>query len=355
MTQDISPDEAASPDTPASTPDADPHQLARAASFAATLGRFDEAYKLAMQARALAPGNPTIAALTHDAATRGVPDWHFSIVRDTRRNDLYDAALRRAITPGMRVLDIGTGTGLLAMMAARAGAAEVICCEMNPAVADTATEIIALNGFANQIRVIAKKSSQLDPIADLGGPVDLLVSEIVSNDLLKQGVLPVMEHAVSHLLKPGGQMIPGRGGIRVALADMPRIDEKRLGMISGFDLSPFNRLMRTPVQVGRRDELLLRSAPVELFTFDFTQGGGWPAREAHLRLTTDGGRITGVVQWMYIQLDEMAIYDVQHSDGTPSAWAPLFFPLDAALTPEAGTALSVRGIHDRLRVRSWIE
>ena len=51
--------------------------------------------------------------------------------RIARAITAYDAALRRAIRPGCRVLEIGTGSGLLAMMAARAGAAQVVTCERN--------------------------------------------------------------------------------------------------------------------------------------------------------------------------------------------------------------------------------
>jgi type II protein arginine methyltransferase len=332
----------------------DPRRLAMAANFAATLGRSEDAYRLARQARNAAPGDAEIAGLTQAPMTHGVPDWHFRIVRDTRRNDLYEAAIRRAVKPGMRVLDIGAGTGLLAMMAARAGAAEVISCEMNPAVADAAAEIVALNGFADRVRVIPRRSTQLDPIADLGGPVDLLVSEIVSNDLLKQNVLPVMEHAVARLLKPGGRMIPGRGSILVALAELPRCDEKRLGTVSGFDLSPFNRLMQSPLPVKPRDRPQLRSEPVVLFDFDFTRGGAWPAPDARGTLIAGGGRVNGLLQWMRIDLDEVTRYEVDRDPGAPPAWGPLFFPLDTAITPEAGAAVGVRGVHDRVRVRSWI-
>ncbi|MEL7220183.1 MAG: 50S ribosomal protein L11 methyltransferase [Bacteroidota bacterium] len=44
-------------------------------------------------------------------------------------------------------MDIGTGSGLLAMMAARAGAQEVVACEMNPLLAEAASQIVEQNGF----------------------------------------------------------------------------------------------------------------------------------------------------------------------------------------------------------------
>ncbi len=86
---------------------------------------------------------------------RTVPQWHFSLVQDHARNAAYDAALRRAVTPTSRVLEIGTGTGLLAMMAARAGAAAVVTCEVVPAIAEKATDIVAHNGYGDRVRVVA--------------------------------------------------------------------------------------------------------------------------------------------------------------------------------------------------------
>jgi tetratricopeptide (TPR) repeat protein len=54
-----------------------------------------------------------------------MPQWHFAMMNDSLRNDAYEAAIRRAVA-GRRVLDIGTGAGLLALMAAAAGAESVV-------------------------------------------------------------------------------------------------------------------------------------------------------------------------------------------------------------------------------------
>jgi len=55
--------------------------------------------------------------LTHRAVRKSAPEWHFNIVQDSLRNETYARALNRFVRPGMLVLEIGTGTGLLAMLA----------------------------------------------------------------------------------------------------------------------------------------------------------------------------------------------------------------------------------------------
>jgi type II protein arginine methyltransferase len=131
-------------------------------------------------------------------------------------------------------------------------------------------------------RVIAKHSDKLDVEADLGRPVDILVSEIVSNNLLGQDVLPAHERAVRDLLKPGGRVIPARGAIRVALAEDLRDDRECLGKIDGFDLSPFNTFM-PPVQRIRVDhERLTCAAMRPIFLHSISARANSARRRARL-------------------------------------------------------------------------
>ena len=110
---------------------------------------------------------------------RMIPRWHFSMLNDKGRNEAYDRALRTLVKPGDLVLDIGAGSGLLAMMAVRAGAGHVVSCEMIKPLADKAVEIVARNGMSQQITVVAKKSTQLLVGGDLPERADLLVAEIL--------------------------------------------------------------------------------------------------------------------------------------------------------------------------------
>ncbi|MDZ4109858.1 MAG: 50S ribosomal protein L11 methyltransferase [Brevundimonas sp.] len=334
----------------------DARTLAALSVTALKAGQADRGYQLARRARELAPDNAEIASLTHRPFTGLVPDWHFSIVRDDTRNQAYEAALKRAVGPGTRVLDIGTGTGILSMMAARAGAAHVTACDMNPAVADAAVDVIARNGLSDRIRVISKRSDALDVDADMGGQADVLVSEIVSNDMLGEHALAAMADAVPRLVKPQGRVIPAAGQVRIAAAWWGGLERRRMGETSGFDLSPFNRLDRTPVHLKAGDaDLVLRGPAQDLFDFDFASGGPYRDERTTVALTCEGGPVNGLAQWIRLQMDEEGVYENAPAAGAKSCWAVLFYPLPETLYATGGQVLTVHGAHDRTRLRIWTD
>ena len=96
-----------------------PERLARMAIFVKQTKQYGHlSQELALHARSLAPDDPRLRYLTGRAVRKSAPAWHFSIVGDSRRNETYARALNRFVRPGMLVLEIGAGTGLLAMLAA---------------------------------------------------------------------------------------------------------------------------------------------------------------------------------------------------------------------------------------------
>ena len=338
----------------AETPGASALDLARLSMHALWNGESGKAYSLARRAREMAPDDPEVRSMTDEAISHGVPKWHFSLMRDHGRNRAYEAALLRAVRPNMRVLDIGAGTGLLALIAARAGADQVVSCEVNRAVADAAAEIVALNGYSDRVRVVPKLSTDLDVGVDMVGPADLVVSEIVSNEMLHEGVLPVMEDTVARLMKPGARMIPSSGTVRVALAHWGDLSKWRTRDVCGFDVTPFHRLDQNPKQVKVGDETLaLRSPPADLFEFDFASGGPFHPRRTKLNLVADGGAVNGIVQWIRLQLDDEGVVENLPSPGATSNWAALFYPIEPEIAPTPGTGVAIEAAHTRDNIRIW--
>lgn len=171
-----------------------------------------------------------------------IPGWHFIMLADDLRNDAYQRAIEKVVTKDSTVLDIGTGSGLLSLMAARAGAKKVVACEMHNRLAETAKEIVAANGYSKKITVINKKSTALEIGSDLPEKADLLVSEILDAGVIGEGVLPTVRHALQNLLTEDATIIPAKVKIFGQLIEIPsRSKVSPVRQISGFNLSAFDQ------------------------------------------------------------------------------------------------------------------
>ena len=299
------------------------------------------------------PGDPLFAELAGQIARFRVPSYHVRMLRDSARNAAYARAIA-ALAPGRRVLDIGTGSGLLAMLAARAGAKHVYACETHPMIAATAREIVAANGLADRITVLPVHSRRLDRERDLGGGADLVVSEIFAEDLLGEEVLPSLAHARAQLCAPGAVMLPAAASIRVALADQPPF-RPRLDQVEGFDLSPFARHLDGGIYAETRDKrFALRSATADLFGFDFSADVPLERRTS-LSLISTGGRVGGIAQWLRIELGSGAVYENAPGFDEAAHWGVMHYPLPEPRETAAGEAVGVGGWHGQSRIAVWAE
>ena len=181
-----------------------------------------------------AEGELRATAQPSPSASSSVSRWHFGMVNDAKRNDVYEAALRDGIARVKRdkcgkglvsVLDIGGGSGLLAMMAARHGADETTCVEVVPAIASAAREVLATNGLQDAVRVLEAHSSSLSA-SELGfgggARCDVLVSEVLDDGLLGEHVIPTVAHARRQLCTSDALVIPARAAVRARLVSVPR-------------------------------------------------------------------------------------------------------------------------------------
>jgi tetratricopeptide (TPR) repeat protein len=309
-------------------------------------GRADEAIAAFRKAVELDPADQAATDGLAEALRDLLPPWHFPMLADTRRNQLYRRAIEAAVKPGMLVLDIGTGSGLLAMMAARAGAERVVACEAEPRLAEVARQIVALNGYAERIAVIPRRSTDLKVGPDLPRRADLVVSEVLDAALIGEGAVATMRHALAELAAPAARVIPAAARVFGSLVSVPHLRQVNpVGRIDGFDLSPFNRFRGRhaglPVSLETEDHALL-SAPTELFAFDFAR----PVEKARARrvalAATAAGEAHALALWFRLSLDD-AHAGSTGPGGEFRHWAtPLYFlERDVAVAPGREVALEV--------------
>ena len=131
------------------------------------------------------------------------PVEHARMLHDARRTGDYMAAIIAAVRPGDVVVDIGTGSGVLAVAAARAGARRVYAVEGSD-IAEVAGRVFAANGVADTVTLIPGWSRQIE----LPEPADLLVAEIIGNEPLEEEILETTLDARRRLLKSDARLIP---------------------------------------------------------------------------------------------------------------------------------------------------
>lgn len=135
------------------------------------------------------------------------------MVSDRPRTNAFAAAIQEVVQPGHAVLDIGTGTGILAMLSAKAGAARVTAIEVTD-IAEVARHLVKVNGLADRVDVQRRRASTLQ----LDHQVDVLISEWIGNGVFSEGMLHAVLEARDRHLAPGGRMLPA--GVRVLMAPL---------------------------------------------------------------------------------------------------------------------------------------
>jgi SAM-dependent methyltransferase len=147
-------------------------------------------------------------------------ETHRTMIRDRIRTEAFRRALETSVRPGDVVLDVGTGTGILSLLAARAGARRVYAVEQT-SIARVAEELIVSNGLGDVVEVI--QSDIVD--VELPERVDVLVSEWLGGFGIDEGMLVPVLIARDRWLKPEGVMIPSAVVAWTALVEDPYVAE----------------------------------------------------------------------------------------------------------------------------------
>uniref|UniRef100_A0A8D2ZM32 Protein arginine N-methyltransferase n=1 Tax=Scophthalmus maximus TaxID=52904 RepID=A0A8D2ZM32_SCOMX len=178
--------------------------------------------------------NPTTGALDWVEESEEY-DYHQEIARscyadmlhDHDRNEKYYLGIRAAVArvkargEKVIILDIGTGTGLLSMMALTAGADFCYAVEVFKPMAEAAQCIVEKNGFSDRIKIINKHSTDVTvgPDGDMQMKANILITELFDTELIGEGALPSYEHAHQNLVQEGCEAVPHRATVYAQLVE----------------------------------------------------------------------------------------------------------------------------------------
>ena len=127
---------------------------------------------------------------------------------DPEKAELFEKRITEVMKPGYRVLDVGTGSGILALLSAKAGAKEVTALEFDPFVAEIARENFKNNGCADKIELLVGDARDYD--FGKRAPFDVVTMEMLSSGMVDE----MQVQAVGNLhrrgvVSPSTVFIPG--------------------------------------------------------------------------------------------------------------------------------------------------
>ncbi|OXB70304.1 UNVERIFIED_CONTAM: hypothetical protein H355_004669, partial [Colinus virginianus] len=175
------------------------------------------------------------------------------------KGDVEDGCYQRAICQnahlfaGKVVLDVGSGTGILSLFAARAGAAHVYGIECSEII-HTARKIADANGYSSTITFVQGKAEDVElPVEK----VDIIISEWMGYFLLYESMLDTVLYCRDRWLAPGGMIFPDKSALYLAAIEDADYKEEKIGYwknVYGFNFECVSKCVMEDPLVDTVDE-----------------------------------------------------------------------------------------------------
>lgn len=130
--------------------------------------------------------------------------YYQEMLADRLRMARYREAIRRAVRPGDLVADLGTGLGILALMAVQCGARRVYAIDNRPNSLWLAQRVVTANGAADKINLIEADIREVV----LPEPVDIVINELIGEFGTDENIVEYVSGFAAGNLKPGGRILP---------------------------------------------------------------------------------------------------------------------------------------------------
>jgi hypothetical protein len=261
---------------------------------------------------------------------------HYGMLKDVVRTEGYRRAIGEVVQPGSVVVDLGCGTGILSVFAARAGASRVYAIERAP-IGGLAEKIFK----ANDANVTLLRGRA----ADVSVPerVDVLVSEWMGFFLFHETMFEDVVHMRDRVLAENGVMLPSQVRLFAALVENPVLLEAR-GYFAArpydVDFSPARDWLASNVAIRRIDPKDLCTEAAQLAAIDMQTCGPEPPRMAATFKLERDAEVHGICGWFDTQLSPSHAFDTGPSS-PPTHWQQMFFPFRDPVRVPSGAAVSI--------------
>ncbi|MFC1679005.1 methyltransferase domain-containing protein [Elusimicrobiota bacterium] len=268
-----------------------------------------------------------------------LPDIHNRMLSDLVRTEAFAEAISRTVRKGDVIADVGCGTGILSLLACRAGASRVYAIDRSQTIIQ-ARAIAEANGFGDRITFISEDANTVE----LPEKVDGVISEWLGNGGLEEGMLLPVMSVRDRWLKPGGWMIPKS----VTLYAAPIECENAYSWVDyfnkdvyGFDFRAMRRRAANEryLETFRKEELL--APPVALTTMDIASITSPEVDCKASFMVSRDADLHGMAGWFASDIGGGV--PISTAPGEPSThWFHVYYPIERALLVSKGERIQYR-------------
>jgi SAM-dependent methyltransferase len=256
------------------------------------------------------PDRPSPARLA------GCLAYHQVLLADGRRNRAFLRALRARVRPGSTVLDLGAGSGVWAVAAARLGARRVVAVEREAVLVPVIEALARENGVLDRVEVVRADARRIR----LRRTFDVVISEMVGNEAFEENLVPILARAAALFRRRGGALVPEWVGLAAAPVRPPLA----LGLTPPFlAASSFATLSANVPRHLQPGEVRALAPARRLLRLDLRSA--WPPRplpvaRARFRVR-DGRAVGGIAVWVEVGLEPGRL-----STRAGTHWLPTLLP-----------------------------
>jgi precorrin-6B methylase 2 len=264
----------------------------------------------------------------------------FCLTNTGTRLTQYERAIAAVVRQGDVVLDLGTGSGLLAVLACRAGARRVYAIEASDAV-QMGTLLTSTTEFAERIEFVHATSQKVA----LSEQVDVIVGDIHDTFGFQPGGLASIMDVRDRLLRPGGTLIPQATELMIAPLEAAALYAREIdvwnGCVHGVGLSSIRPFAVSHVHPGRFDSDQLLSPAAAIGTLDLARATSLHFSGSAVTTIHRDGIAHGLCGCFVTTLAGDIRMGNVPGDSSTTNFAQAFFPFDQPVPVAAGDEVSI--------------
>ncbi len=271
-------------------------------------------------------------------ALAGQLAYHRTLLADRLRNDAFHRAIVARVRPGDAVVDLGSGSGIWAIVAAKCGASRVVAIEREPLLCALIERLAHENGVAARVEAVCADVLTVE----LNREFDVAISETIGTSAFEEGIVAHLARARDHFLRPEGVLIPEQVGLRAAPVSLPGL------AAAGIKTSSFASLAsQVPHWVGPgRARTLARAR--DLLTVDMRRAdpaAPLPTGRAEFSVS-DASKVSGLAVWVDVRLAP----GIRLTTRTSTHWGVTVLPIEP---PSPGPSRMRFEVDWNLKRRRW--